>query len=269
MSRKSGSRSRFDRGDPAVDFAQRFIGVSNTSAEVTPTWSNRGLPLEVVNALRLAPPGRFWSSVHDNARLKAIKDVLSMVEAPESEETIASRRLLLAFCHNRFEPDNRRLIETLGWKTDGFVPAPEEGARAGEPELAAIDELWRPRASEAELAALYTALERALAAEERERALAAELALADARAEWEAVSASFEWRVARGLRHATSRLRRRPPADDPSIAISRRLTQAANRVEGAMPSANGAQPPAVNSARAAATRARTPSPPGDCEASSL
>ena len=236
-------RDLLDGGDPAVDFAQRFLEVGDAGEEVAATWSNRGLPLEVANALRLAPSGRFWSSVNDNSRFAAIKDAIGLVEAPESEQTIASRGLLLAYCHETFERDNRRLIETLGWDADTFVPAPEGDAPVAGPGLDAIDELWTPRASEVELAALYAALERALAAEaashEQERALtAAELALADARAEWQALGASFEWRLSRRLRQATARLRRRSPPDDRSTVVARRLSQASGRVERAVPRAD-------------------------------
>ena len=150
-----------DFGDPASDFAQRFL-------EVTPepgarsTWENRGLPLEVANVLRLAPPGRFWTSEHDNDRLDGIRGLLATLDAEESEETRRSRLVLQAYCRERFEPGNARLIQALGWQTESFVPPLPQGSSSVEADLGALDELWQTRASAVEREALYVALESAL-----------------------------------------------------------------------------------------------------------
>ncbi len=157
-----------DGGDPVTDFAGRFLDVTGFEPAAAPIWSNRGLPLEIVNALRFAPSGLFWSGSNDNERLDAIKEMLVGLEADEAEVTRQSRRILQAYCRETFEPGNVRLIESLGWETDHYVPPGEEESLAEEPRLERFDELWRPQASEQELQALYVALDRALAASEEE-----------------------------------------------------------------------------------------------------
>lgn len=160
-------RDLLDLGDPAADFARHFLGVDDLTAEGGSTWKNRGLPLEVVNALRHAPDGLFWSSDSDNERLATIKLLLRELDAPESEQTRISRLVLQAFCHDTFEAGNQRLIELLGWDAGAFVPAVDIDPALRDRGLEALDELWAPRASEVELEALYIALDRA--ASERER----------------------------------------------------------------------------------------------------
>jgi len=132
--------------------------------------SNAGLPLEVVNALSYAPPGLFWSSIHDNGRLEMIKKVLARLDAVEHEETTRSRALLRGYCYKSFEAGNSRLIDAMGWETDTFVPPPEDHDDDDEPCLTALDELWRPKASEAELKVLYSALDHSISQLVRERA---------------------------------------------------------------------------------------------------
>jgi hypothetical protein len=77
-----------DGGDPAVDFARRFLdGVEAYARPEARIWSNVGLPLEVVNAIRHAPPDLLFSSMCDNEKLDGIKRLLSGLDAPETERT--------------------------------------------------------------------------------------------------------------------------------------------------------------------------------------
>lgn len=156
-------RDLLEAGDPAADFARRFLDVGE--ADPPPEsriWSNPGLPLEVVNAMRHAPPDLLFSSMHDNEKLDLIKALLSDLDAPETEQTARSRLILQAYCHAVFERRNSRLIDALSWRTDTFVPPVEGDLPDEEPGLRALDELWEPRASAIELQALYRALDGAV-----------------------------------------------------------------------------------------------------------
>ncbi len=158
-----------DGGDPVTDFAGRFLDLRNVEPAASAIWTNRGLPLEVVNVLRHAPPGRFWSSSNDNDRLDLIKDVLAGLESDEAQATRESRRVLQGYCRETFEPGNARLIETLGWNTDHFVPPVEGRPLSEEPRLETMDELWQPQASETILESLYSVLDRVIAAPRADR----------------------------------------------------------------------------------------------------
>lgn len=136
-----------DGGDVVADFAGRFLGVE-AAEEV---WVNRGLPLEVVNVLHAAPPGMFWDRSYGNRRVKRIKQLLDGHPIPEKAERIAfSRQVLLKYAYERFAAEN----SALGW--EDFVPEPEDPE--GTPGLEALDELWAPQASEAELSVLFRTL---------------------------------------------------------------------------------------------------------------
>ena len=245
-----------DGGDPAVDFARRFLdGVEAYARPEARIWSNVGLPLEVVNAIRHAPPDLLFSSLYDNKKLGGIKALLSSLDAPETEQTAKSRLILQAYCHTVFEPGNSRLIDALGWRTDTFVP-PVEGDPC-EGQLRALDDLWEPRASPIELQALYCALDGALSPlldkrpvtappdpaprpeprrsshpKVRELAAATSKDLARAQAELARLRKSRTWRLNRLLARVRAGLqRRRPPKGDPIEAVSKRLGNAARRLE--------------------------------------
>lgn len=163
-----------DLGDAATDFAGRFLGVSDPPSEAHPVWENPGLPLGLVNALHAASRHRLAS---EGSTIHSLKRVFAGLEVPESDSTRESRRLLRAYCRETFEPDNRRLAEAMGWKTDAFVAADPSG-REGDTDLAAIDALYRPSASSAELETLYRAVEYAISSESgpRVKSLESELA---------------------------------------------------------------------------------------------
>jgi hypothetical protein len=146
-----------DEGSVVVDFARRSLGLEVSSTDAPRI--NRGLPLEVVNLLRSAPRGTFWSSAHDNAELRRIKDLFDDIQIPESAEVRRSRRILQAFCHQTFEAGNRELIRELGWATTEFVPAPDEPV---EGTIEDLDELWSARASAPEQEILFHAIEQAV-----------------------------------------------------------------------------------------------------------
>jgi len=146
-----------DAGNVVVDFARRNLDLEISPTEAPPI--NRGLPLELVNVLRSAPPGTFWSSEHDNAELRRIKDLFGDIQIPESAKVRRSRQILQGYCHQTFEAGNRELIRELGWATTEFVPAPDEPV---EGELADLDELWSSNASGPESEILFHAIARAL-----------------------------------------------------------------------------------------------------------
>lgn len=162
-----------DLGDPVADFVHHFLGLTGPSPEYGSIRANPGLPLEVVNALRYAPPGLFWSSMFDNHRFDLMKKLLGDLDAPETEETKRSRLVLQAHCHHTFEEGNSQLIQALGWNTDTYVPEVEIDPQDRERGLRPLDELWEPRASPAELTFLHTALHRLIAASEEASTTAA------------------------------------------------------------------------------------------------
>ncbi|HYH61910.1 MAG TPA: hypothetical protein VD766_08590 [Solirubrobacterales bacterium] len=142
-----------DGGDVVADFANRYLGLGNESLQRE--FVNPSLPLEVVNLLREAPPGTFWDSIHDNATLGEIKQLLANLDLPESDRIRRSRAVLQAYCHERFEPGNLELIQRMGWPVSDWVPAPEEPVRG---HLAELDSLWSPQASNAERQVLFAAI---------------------------------------------------------------------------------------------------------------
>lgn len=143
-------------GDVVADFAEHYLGVRGAShREVV----NAGLPLEIVILLREAPDGMFWESMHDNARLRQIKELLSDLELPESDRIQRSRAVLQAYCHERFEPGNQELIRRLGCPITEWIPAPEDAVRG---DLAELDTLWTTEASPAEREVLFSSISRAL-----------------------------------------------------------------------------------------------------------
>lgn len=144
-------RDLLDSGSIVVDFAQRFLNLSDSPFLRSDIWVNRGLPLEIVNLLRNVPAGVLWQSIHDNDRLNRLKHIVGRLEVPESEKIQKSRRILQRYCYETFEMDNLRLIAALGWQTDHFIPHPEPLSQSPLQDLSALDTLWEPSASEAEL----------------------------------------------------------------------------------------------------------------------
>lgn len=158
-----------DAGNPAADFGRRFLELVDLPPDATSTWENRGLPLELVNALSFAPRECSWlSPITGSSAEKLIKRLWTGLVVEETDESETSRRLLQAHCHEVFESGNLRLADRLKWDTDAFIPA-VHGLDGEETGLDALDLLWKPSASGAELAAFYSTLEYALS-HEREAA---------------------------------------------------------------------------------------------------
>lgn len=141
-------------GSPVVDFASHFLGAAELLRVAPDQHINVGLPLELINLLRSAPKELIDLDIHDGARLLQLKRVFSHVQLPLTPKIARSRAVLSAYCHDRFEEDNRTLLKRLGWPSIDFVPRPD----ASHWELAELDDLWRPDATAAELALLYAAL---------------------------------------------------------------------------------------------------------------
>jgi hypothetical protein len=223
-------------GHPAADFAHHFLG-RDARPEATHAWLNRGLPLEVMNALHRAP-----EKLRSSAKVHRMKETaLADLSAPESGEIVRSRRLLQAYCHSVFESGNRQLLATMGWDAQAFVPA----ADAIEDHdishvLQTIEDLWEPKASPVELAALYASLEQAISRDNRAtstgqtrrvakvgRALATTLnEVARAEADLRGVRASRGWRLASALTRLSSAHRR-----DALAVASKRLRRTTRRLE--------------------------------------
>lgn len=145
-------------GSLVDDFAQHFLGVQiervRDRREPLDARVNRGLPLDLVNALGALPAGILWSGGHGNRRLNAVKPLLARLEVPESETVRRSRTVLQAYAHRTFEDGNRRLISALGWPTAAFVPPVDAGAEGDvSADVSELDELWAPEAARAELGA--------------------------------------------------------------------------------------------------------------------
>jgi len=145
--------------NPVEDFVRRFVSLPEDCPNVH---SNPGLPLQLVNMLRLAPEGRFW---HGNGAVETYprwkySAVFEGLDIVDSERIARSRLILQQYSHEVFEEENQALIRQLAWPIDAFVP-PVDGLDDGW-DIGELDALWTPDASEAELALLLHALRAAL-----------------------------------------------------------------------------------------------------------
>ena len=150
-----------DGGNPVEDFVRRFLLLEERCDDVR---ANPGLPLSLVNVLRHAPTGWFWTWSEDRPIdtpwRGRVGTLLDGSEIQESARIRRSRAILQSYCHDVFESENQELIRRLGWPLEHFVPPTEldVGWSLGE-----LDDLWTPEASEAERALLYQVLRAALA----------------------------------------------------------------------------------------------------------
>jgi hypothetical protein len=140
-------RELLDEQNVLVDFAQRALDLPAGSVGDTGIWSNRGLPLEVVNELQGRRRSPLWKSIHDNSILTRIKPFVMALELEDSPRVLESRAWLRAFAHQRFEDSNRELAALCGWGTDHLIGPPEPGPRTVS--LAELDAAWAPRAAPA------------------------------------------------------------------------------------------------------------------------
>ncbi len=139
---------------PVVDFAHHFLDADELLPRAPDSRMNVGLPLELVNLLRSGPKELTGRDPHDNAALVQLQRLFSDVQLPVASKIERSRLVLLAYCHERFEAENRILLSRLGWPVTDFVPP----ADVTHWDLSEIDDLWRPDASAPEVALLYVAL---------------------------------------------------------------------------------------------------------------
>jgi hypothetical protein len=112
--------------------------------------------------LRDAPPGMFWSNMHDNKIFYPLKKLILQWNLPQTEVVARSRQVLQRYAHATFESDNQRLLTELGWNTEYFVPPAEDSEEAADAGLAALNVLWKSAASDAERQALFRALRQLL-----------------------------------------------------------------------------------------------------------
>jgi hypothetical protein len=146
-------------GSLVVDFAEHFLGAGHLVDASTDTHANVGLPLELVNLLRFAPPELVGRNEHDNASFERLQRLFGGVEVAATSKIARSRQVLTAYCHDRFEAENQLLLAELGFPARAFVPDVAVHAET----LDRLDELWHPDASAAELDLVYRALLAALA----------------------------------------------------------------------------------------------------------
>jgi hypothetical protein len=62
------------------------------------------------------------------------------VELTPTSSTALGRALLHRWCYDRFELENQRLIERLGWPIPAFIPEP--GGAPSSDELGDLDAYW-------------------------------------------------------------------------------------------------------------------------------
>lgn len=147
-------------GNVATDFDRHFLRGDAAPTDPDPPWRNRGLPLDVVSALRGAPRGLLWDSPHDNRAIPRVKELVERLDAAESEEALLGRRILTRYAYDLYEPGNCELIAELGWDTDAFIQGVDLDGESGD--LSRLDELWTSRASPLELALLHQAVAEAV-----------------------------------------------------------------------------------------------------------
>lgn len=114
--------------------------------------------------LRDAPPGMFWSNMHDNKVFYPLKKLILQWKIPQTEAVARSRQVLQRYAHATFESDNQRLVRELGWNTEYFVPPAEDSEKAANAGLAELNVLWKSAASDAERQVLFCALQQLLSA---------------------------------------------------------------------------------------------------------
>jgi hypothetical protein len=144
-------------GGPVGDFVRTFLSLNERCPNLH---ENVGLPLELVNVLRRAPEGVFWSNGVEKYRRRDIRAAFQGVTISESRKVHRSRLILQQHCYELFEAENRELMLRLGCSTSNFVQ-PAEGLDIGW-SLSEMDNLWAPDASDAELALLLTLLRNSL-----------------------------------------------------------------------------------------------------------
>jgi hypothetical protein len=150
-------RSDLLEGGSAVsDFTHTFLNVESSGPDIQ---ENPGLSLELVNRLRQAPDGMFWTGAVERYPRRKLRAAAARLDLPASPEVKRSRQILRAYCREVFEDDNRELLRRLSWPTAEFVPAAK---LRGSWDLAELDDLWTPKDSPTELARFFDEFRRTL-----------------------------------------------------------------------------------------------------------
>ena len=139
-------RRRLHGNDVVRDFAHHFLDL-DVPGPVEQV--NEGFPLTFVNMMTSVPPGRLWESMHDNRALNRLRQAFDGddIDDPRADR---GRQVLLRWSVERFERSNRAIEQALGWDLDDWFPDVE----AGDSDLEALDELWRPSLGPSEAVAL-------------------------------------------------------------------------------------------------------------------
>lgn len=139
-------RRRLHGNDVVRDFAHHFLDleIPGPIEQV-----NEGFPLTFVNMMTSLPAGRLWESMHDNRALNRLRQAFDGIDIHDARAD-RGRQILLRWSVTRFERSNRAVEQALGWDFDDWFPNVE----AGDSDLEALDELWRPTLGPSEAVAL-------------------------------------------------------------------------------------------------------------------
>ena len=148
-----------DGGNAVSDFTRTFLSVDSGGPDIT---ENPGLPLELVNRLRLAPNGMFWDGPAERYPRRKLRAAAARLDLPSSPEVKRSRHVLRAYCREVFEDENTELIRRRSWPTAEFVPSAK---LRGPWDVSELDDLWTPKDSPAQLARFFEELRSALESE--------------------------------------------------------------------------------------------------------
>lgn len=155
-----------DGSDAVVDFADRVLAMADLATETGGKRDNVGVPLDFANLLRDAPaalytPADVPGRIDTGLRQVAIAELGRELDVAESEDAQRGRALLRSFAMSVFAEGNHRLERDFGW-APGFLP--DGGGSPGAPDLAELDELWTPVASDTAKRYLFAAIDRLLRA---------------------------------------------------------------------------------------------------------
>jgi hypothetical protein len=123
-----------------------------------------GLTTDLAILLRGASPpivgNPFTAGQTVETRYSRLVELTREWDVDVSAEVRRSRHVLSTYAHERFEGDNRSLIEMLDWGIDSFVPTPDPGAAGAD--LSELDRLWEPTASHEAVTYLHQSLSQIL-----------------------------------------------------------------------------------------------------------
>lgn len=143
-----------------VDFAHHYLAIEDPPSV---KHMNVGLPLDLVNLLRLAPPSLLDPPSGPDGlgwRQGELGNISRRWDVAESHEASAARSILREFAYQEFESSNCQLAAMLGWPIDHFIVRGDEQWRGASTAdlLAELERLWTPRASASVLDYMFAAL---------------------------------------------------------------------------------------------------------------